>query len=58
MNMTVGSYEKYEELMSMPAADLVDYVMKLESMLRELRSFISRRKAVCGDNPDDLEESQ
>lgn len=55
--------EKYEELMSMPATDLVDYVMKLESMLRDASDLLNdcgfyfvNDRWVDGDNPDDLEE--
>ena len=55
--------EKYEELMSMPATDLVDYVMKLESMLRDASDLLNdcgfyfvNDRWIDGDNPDDLEE--
>ena len=55
--------EKYEELMSMPATDLVDYVMKLDSMLRDASDLLNdcgfyfvNDRWVDGDNPDDLEE--
>lgn len=32
--------EKYEELMAMPATDLVDYVMSLESRLRDAQDIL------------------
>ncbi len=55
--------EKYEELMDMPATDLVDYVLGLESRLRDASDLLNdcgfyfeKGRWVDGDNPDDLEE--
>ena len=60
MNMTD---EKYEKLMSMDVINLVDYVMGLESMLRDCEDLLNdcgyyfvNDRWVDGDNPDDLEE--
>ncbi len=57
------SDEKYEELMDMPATDLVDYVLGLESKLRDASDLLNdcgyyfvNGRWVDGDNPDDLEE--
>ena len=53
--------EKYEELMDMPATDLVDYVLGLERKLRDASDLLNdcgyilvKGRWVDGDNPEDI----
>ena len=55
------SDEKYEELMDMPATELVDYVLGLERKLRDATDLLNdfgyylvKGTWVDGDNPEDI----
>ena len=55
------SDEKYEELMAMPATELVDYVLGLESKLRDASDLLNdcgyylvKGTWVDGDNPENV----